>query len=84
MPHGLYASATEKHLLRLGVLFATVMFVAGAALPMMTLHQLVVFDQSFSVIAGVVELFVTILILGYEIHSLDWNRDLGLLLGWSG
>jgi paraquat-inducible protein A len=59
MPHGLYASATEKHLLRLGVLLATVMFVAGAALPMMTLHQLVVFDQSFSVIAGVVELFVT-------------------------
>jgi paraquat-inducible protein A len=59
MPNRLNASATEKHLLRFGVILATVMFLAGAFLPMMTLHQLVVFDQSFSVVAGVVELFVT-------------------------
>lgn len=59
MPNGLNASAPERHLLQFGVLVAAVMFLAGASLPMMTLHQLVVFDQSFSVVAGVVELFVT-------------------------
>lgn len=59
MPNGLNASATEKGLLQLGAVLATVMFVAGAYLPMMTLHKLMVFNQSFSVIAGVVELFVT-------------------------
>lgn len=59
MPDKLNASTAEKQLLRLGVFLATLMFLAGASLPMMTLHQLVVFDQSFSVVAGVVELFRT-------------------------
>lgn len=59
MPNELNASNAERQLLRLGVFLATLMFVAGASLPMMTLHQLVVFDQSFSVVAGVAELFLT-------------------------
>ena len=53
------ASASERRLLQLGTVLAAIMFVAGAYLPMMTLHKLLVFNQSFSVIAGVVELFVT-------------------------
>lgn len=59
MPNGLNASATERWLLKLGAVLAMAMFLAGAYLPMMTLHKLLVFNQSFSVIAGVIELFVT-------------------------
>lgn len=59
MPNELKASIPERQLLRFGVFLATLMFLAGASLPMMTLHQLVVFDQSFSIVAGVVELFKT-------------------------
>ena len=45
------------HLLRMGIVLASILLVVGLVSPMMTLTQFYFFDNSFSVFSGLTELF---------------------------
>lgn len=49
-------SETEVRILRILLVVATALFLAGIFLPMITISQFIVIESSFSVISGVIEL----------------------------